>query len=57
MISELVKKLVNRLYSIAPEACNNDGTNFELRLFDIQTYTELTLNEEYVYSKHIFQRK
>lgn len=41
-----------RLYSIAPRnSYSGNGSNFELRLFDIQTYTELTLNEEYVYSK------
>jgi hypothetical protein len=41
-----------RIYSFAPRnSYSSDATNWELRLFDIQTYTELTLNEVYQYSK------
>ncbi len=41
-----------RLYSFAPRnSYTNNNTNWELRLYDIQTYTELTLNEVYQYSK------
>lgn len=41
-----------RLYSFAPRnSYSNNNSNWELRLYDIQTYTELTLNEVYQYSK------
>jgi len=42
-----------RIYSfgVSDASYSNDTTEWDLRLFDIQTYTQLTLNEEYQYSK------
>ena len=41
-----------RVYSFAPRnAYSNDRSAWELRLYDVQTYTELTLNEVFAYKK------
>jgi len=42
-----------RIYSfgVSDASYSDDTTEWDLRLFDIQTYTQLTLNEEYQYSK------
>lgn len=42
-----------RVYSFAVTDASYDGdeTEWDLRLFDIQTYTEITLNESYEFSK------
>jgi len=38
-------------FSVTDASYADDSTEWDLRLFDIQTYTQLTLNEEYEYSK------
>lgn len=49
---------MTRIYSfgLTDASYSDDSTEWDLRLFDIQTYTQLTLNEEYQYSKGTYFR-